>query len=155
MENTPGAKEAKKQRTYKYRREQSEKYQAARSAYYQHNIEKIKQVNAQWKRDHPEATAAILAKSKKKHSSRVNAAVMARVVRKKQALPQWANLEEIEKIYETAKVMTTNTGIRHEVDHIVPLTSDIVCGLHCEANLRVITKTENIRKLNHWWPDMP
>lgn len=40
------------------------------------------------------------------------------------------------------------------VDHIVPLQSNWVCGLHCEANLRVIPGAENESKRNFWWPQM-
>jgi hypothetical protein len=41
------------------------------------------------------------------------------------------------------------------VDHIIPLKSDFVCGLHCHTNLRVITAEENKAKNNRYWPDMP
>lgn len=51
--------------------------------------------------------------------------------------------------------MTQSTGIDYQVDHIVPLRSPIVSGLHCEANLRVITATENAQKGNMLWPEMP
>lgn len=47
-----------------------------------------------------------------------------------------------------AERLTRETGIPHQVDHIVPLQSKIVCGLHVEHNLRVITATENARKKN-------
>lgn len=50
--------------------------------------------------------------------------------------------------YAEALRLTRETGIRHEVDHIYPLQSDVVCGLHCEANLRVITKFQNQSKKN-------
>jgi len=42
-----------------------------------------------------------------------------------------------------------------EVDHIVPLKSSTVCGLHTQANLQILPSVDNSRKGNHWWPDMP
>jgi hypothetical protein len=44
--------------------------------------------------------------------------------------------------------------VEYHVDHIVPLTSDLVCGLHCEANLQIAVGKDNIAKNNRWWPDM-
>jgi len=66
----------------------------------------------------------------------------------KYARPKWANLEEIDKIYQTARRLTIETGIPHEVDHIVPIRHPLVCGLHVEYNLRVITAQENNKKSN-------
>lgn len=74
---------------------------------------------------------------------------------KLQATPEWTNEFFIKEIYHLAKIRTETTGIKWHVDHIVPLRSKIVCGLHCEANLRVITSSENISKGNRHWPDMP
>lgn len=62
---------------------------------------------------------------------------------------------KVQAFYELAKEMTEKTGVRHHVDHIVPLKSRIVCGLHNEFNLQVITAEENIRKHNRSWPEMP
>lgn len=57
--------------------------------------------------------------------------------------------------YELAQRRTRMTGEPWEVDHIVPLRSDIVCGLHNEHNLAVITAKANITKRNRSWPNMP
>jgi hypothetical protein len=45
--------------------------------------------------------------------------------------------------------------LNHDVDHIVPLTSKFVCGLHCEANLQYLPSRVNQSKKNRYWPDMP
>ena len=74
---------------------------------------------------------------------------------KKQAVPGWADHGKIASIYEHARQLTLETGEVHHVDHIVPLTSDLVCGLHCEHNLQVLTAFANLSKANHVWPDMP
>lgn len=69
---------------------------------------------------------------------------------KRRAIPSWANFERIDALYVLA-----SSAVGYEVDHIVPLNSALVCGLHCEANLQVISKIENRLKHNRWWPDMP
>lgn len=74
---------------------------------------------------------------------------------KDQATPVWANLQKMRAIYRAAQEASKKTGVVHHVDHIVPLTSQMVCGLHNEFNLRVIPGKENLRKHNREWPDMP
>jgi hypothetical protein len=74
---------------------------------------------------------------------------------KLKAIPKWCDKQKVEAIYEECARITKETGIIHHVDHIVPLQSSYVCGLHCESNLKIITSSENQRKLNTHWPDMP
>lgn len=71
------------------------------------------------------------------------------------ATPKWANEDAIRKIYAEAVRLTKETGVRYEVDHIVPLQGRIVTGLHWEGNLQVLQKFENQSKLNRRWPDIP
>ena len=75
--------------------------------------------------------------------------------RKIRATPAWADIEAIRAFYEEAAVLRKATGVEYHVDHIVPLQSVLVCGLHCEANLQIIPAIENESKRNFWWPDMP
>lgn len=50
---------------------------------------------------------------------------------------------EVEAMYAFCKVFPG-----FEVDHIIPLNGENVCGLHTPANLQVLTRAENARKGN-------
>ena len=69
---------------------------------------------------------------------------------KLRAKPVWANEEKIKEYYELA---AQNKGCH--VDHIVPLQSKIVCGLHNEFNLQILNGPDNAKKGNRFWPGMP
>jgi hypothetical protein len=84
----------------------------------------------------------------KANPDKVTANVMNRQTQKQRAMPSWANRERIAAVYTEALRRTAETGIRHDVDHIVPIRSRIVCGLHWEGNLQILTKDENRKKSN-------
>jgi hypothetical protein len=67
------------------------------------------------------------------------------------ATPKWLNATHrrtMKIIYEACERLTNMTGVKHHVDHIVPLRGKNVCGLHVPWNLQVITAEANIRKGN-------
>ena len=69
----------------------------------------------------------------------------------RQATPPWltrAQKAKMRELYKIAITMTKTTGEKYVVDHIVPLRSEFVCGLHVPWNLRVITQEENLKKSN-------
>ena len=86
--------------------------------------------------------------SKNKHLLNARAAKRRFAIRN--ALPSWADLDKIMAIYAEAK-----KGENLHVDHIVPLQSDLACGLHVHHNLQVVAASENLSKGNRYWPDMP
>jgi hypothetical protein len=58
---------------------------------------------------------------------------------------QWA---EMNAIYDRAWSLVRSTGVKHEVDHIIPLRHKRASGLHIAMNLAIIPKTDNRRKSN-------
>lgn len=79
----------------------------------------------------------------------------ARRAAKLQATVRWANTDKVADFYAQAQKLSREQGIVYHVDHIVPLTSKLVCGLHNEFNLQLLPGPENLRKRNRHWPDMP
>ena len=67
---------------------------------------------------------------------------------KTKTIPKWSESKKIIKLYEMAK------KYGFEVDHIVPIVSDLVCGLHCWHNLQLLNREENAKKSNKSWPHM-
>lgn len=96
-----------------------------------------------------EAARASKYKWKAKNKGAVAANVAARKKHIRLATPKWLTKEHklaIRAFYEEAERLKSETGIDHEVDHIVPIRGGIVSGLHVPWNLRVITASENQTK---------
>lgn len=157
-----------------WKRNNRERNKAAKAAWEAANPEKVKaytqRVQAKWRAANRDlARARVLASHRKKpeyyrqttadwakanpHLAR--AKYKAYMTRKRQAIPGWANEFFIEEAYHLAQLRSAMTGFVWHVDHIVPLTSPIVCGLHTHDNLQVIPGVLNISKGNRYWPDMP
>lgn len=81
----------------------------------------------------------------------VNAArAMRRIVKKRSATPPWADEVAIRAFYLEAARLTKETGVEHQVDHVIPLQGKTVTGLHVHTNLQVLPKAANQSKGNRW-----
>ena len=135
--------------------ENPEKKKEQDAAYYIANRKKSLAQSMAWARAHPEVVRAKNSAWAKANLAIVNAKTARHRARRFCATPAWANEFFIEEAYDLAQRRTKATGFEWNVDHIVPLNSKKVCGLHVENNLRVIPKKANQVKSNRHWPDMP
>jgi hypothetical protein len=90
----------------------------------------------------------------KANPAKALANVSRRDAQKLQAMPSWADKEQIQSFYDLAAAYR-RAGVECEVDHIVPLRSPLVCGLHVLANLELLGADRNKSKGNRHWPDQP
>ena len=140
-----------------------EKYRSLHRAWRERNPEKTKQewteerkrVHAAWVKKNPDRRALHNRKWLVNNRDKVNATYANRRAKKLNATPAWANKFFISEAYHLARLRTKATGFQWHVDHIVPLVSSKVCGLHVEHNLQVIPGKLNQSKCNRHWPDMP
>lgn len=130
----------------KFKEEHPEEHRARRRAIDERRKDKTAEYGKKWREENPHLSAKKQAAYK---------------ARKMQATVAWANDFFIEEDYALAQLRTEMTGFKWEVDHIVPLMNDKVCGLHVGNNLRVIPEIHNRRKhaqfgdgipTEHLWP---
>jgi hypothetical protein len=53
---------------------------------------------------------------------------------------------ELRRLRLEAQLLSIDTGVKHEIDHIIPLIHPMVCGLTVPANCQILTKEANRRK---------
>jgi len=133
-------------------RKQSKKYSINNVEIYRNRAKNWYVANKDKKREYDKKYRKIYYK---REAIKLNASVNARRRKVRNSKPKWANDFFIKEIYELTSMRKKMTGIAWTVDHIVPIRSPIVCGLHCEFNLQILTLSENISKGNRHWPDMP
>jgi hypothetical protein len=138
------------------KRKEKPKSEAARAAgrrYYQKNREAV---IARASARPPEEVRAYKDRHKHANPEYYKALTSLRKRRHRNATPSWVDASEkkaIRQLYLEAQRLTKLTGERYVVDHIYPLISEEVCGLHVLKNLRVMTQAENLTKSNKM-PDL-
>ncbi len=137
-----------KLRTKEYALANREKVLCRKKRYRESNQLKISAGYNQWLMVNRDKRRAIDNKWGHCNIGKVTAKSRARKLAKLNRTPAWANKQEIEQIYIECTRVSRETGIKHHVDHIIPLRGKTVSGLHVENNLQIITVEENLRKNN-------
>ena len=114
------------------RNDKSSEYNAS---YRENNRGKIREASRIWALSNPEKGAEKRLKRYNKHT---------------QAIPAWCETAAIAILY---RIRDKRAG-EHHVDHVIPLQHDLVCGLHCYANLEVIPAFDNLSKKNRFDQDL-
>lgn len=152
-----------------------EYYKSHKEAYIQRarewekkNPEKARECNRKWRRSEKGRQQARdwVAANPEKHRENVNSwksknpgsvleSTRNRQARKINATPSWLTDEhrdQMRAVYAEAKKLSQDTGIKHHVDHIIPLRGKTVSGLHVPWNLQILQESANCAKGNQLTP---
>lgn len=138
-----------------YRAKNAESIKAKRKESNAKRVLEIRDRRRELYRANPSEQAARSRKYDAKHPEIKTISTAKRRATKLNATPKWANKFFIQEAYRMSRLRTKMLGIKHEVDHKVPLQHPLVCGLHVEQNLQVIPMVHNRSKGNRIWPNMP
>lgn len=119
-----------------------ERYKSYAKAYADKYPERKKERARRWSQENP-------AKVARKASERRAATF--------RAIPPWLTAEDrtlIAEKFAEAKRLSLQTGVKHHVDHEIPLKGKAVSGLHVPWNLQVIPAAVNQRKWNKFDSDV-
>lgn len=144
-------RERQSQRAAQYREANLEEMRAKDRSRYAADPGKSAKKCLGWRKRNPQRVNELAAKWKANNKAKVLANVKARKAGQVQACPKWVTREqrsEMRAIYIRSAAISAETGIKHHVDHIVPLRGKTVCGLHVPWNLQVIPAKENMAKHN-------
>ena len=125
-----------------------------RSAYEAARYQKVKDRRVaemrEYYRSNRNKWPAYVAKWNKANRGAMAANTAAYKARKLQATAK--NDPAIDYVYYAADVIKGVYGGRPDVDHMVPLKNDLVCGLHVAQNLQLLSHRKNCAKGNTWLP---
>ena len=146
----PEKKNEYQRKWYQENAEQRKEYQRKK---YQENAEKEMERQRKWRQENPEKAREGYRNYRQEKPEKVNAKNAKRRASKLQRTPCWLTEDDlfmIKEAYALAKLRETATGFKWHVDHIVPLQSGVVSGMHVPTNLQVIPGALNCSKQNNW-----
>jgi hypothetical protein len=137
-------KEKRKLYNYQWAKNNPEKYLEIRHRSNRKNKDKIDEYNLEYRTANRDVCRKAASTWAKNNPERVKLNNADRKAAKINATPLWADREIMELVYVEADYRKAS------VDHIVPLRSESVCGLHVYYNTQLLTVSENAAKGNRW-----
>ena len=134
-----------------YREDNPEKIKESRKARYESNKEAILAKNKEWRDSKPrEYHNEYLRKWKSENRGKVVQSGKKRSIPMSKCLKLLGEQQigTLNQFYNYASRISECIGIKHHVDHVLPLAGDGFTGLHVPWNLQVIPATINLRKGN-------
>lgn len=148
----------KREIVYRWRAKNADKFRGINRDSHGRNKERRNAYSREYRAVNGDHMRALSRAWSKANPEKMRAVTATRRAAKHSATPGWARSEfetfAIREMCALAVQRTRVMGMPWHVDHIVPLKSKRVCGLHCVANLRVILGAVNHAKGNRIWPDM-
>ena len=124
-----------------WQKNNSDKKKINQSNYYERHVEKILEYHSNYRKENPEKIKERQSNWAERNPEKIKSRAAKYRATVRNAMPDWASIEQIETIY-------TNCPYGFEVDHIVPLQNEIICGLHVPHNLQYLPLSTNRSKGN-------
>ncbi len=144
--NKESAEACQKRKVEWYERRHEHCRRVAREGYWKNPGKRRKQVK-EWYESNKEHVLRYAKRYREQNPSACRLHESIRRARKKTAPGPHSIIEKlmIKYLYEDARRLTRETGIKYEVDHVIPLSKG---GPHLPWNLQVITAKQNREKYN-------
>jgi hypothetical protein len=145
------ARDSRLAKMAEYRINKRDSVLEGKKRYYRENKDKCREMNKSWSAKNRDVINNLHKKWYKnnKHKALANTRIFQ--TKRRQAMPKWLTKDDkwlIEQAYELSALRTKIFGFKWHVDHIIPLSNKLVCGLHVIENLQVIPASENLSKTN-------
>ena len=118
-----------------------------KTAYVLANKDKVIASKQRWLENNPEKRKEVSALFMKRNRPYYTQYSSLRTRKVQRAQPKWSNKDDLLDVYKEAEYL----GL--EVDHIIPITHKLVCGLHVWDNLQLLSRSENAKKSNRFSDD--